>query len=41
MLIYAILINLPCIVVQRYNRPRIQRLLQRMEGSPEGKAKSI
>lgn len=41
MLIYAILINLPCIIVQRYNRPRIQRLLQRMEGSPEGKAKSI
>lgn len=31
MLVYAVLINLPCIIAQRYNRPRIQRLLQRME----------
>ena len=30
MLIYAILVNLPCIIAQRYNRPRVQRLLNRM-----------
>ena len=31
MLIYAIFINFPCIVVQRYNRPRVQKLLNRMK----------
>ncbi|MCJ7773344.1 MAG: hypothetical protein MUP22_09455 [Desulfobacterales bacterium] len=29
MFIYAIAVNLPCIVVQRYNRPRIISLLQK------------
>jgi glycosyl-4,4'-diaponeurosporenoate acyltransferase len=29
MLLYAILINLPCIIAQRYNRPRIRHLLRR------------
>ncbi len=29
MLIYALLANVPCIIAQRYNRPRVQRLLQR------------
>jgi glycosyl-4,4'-diaponeurosporenoate acyltransferase len=27
MLAYALIINLPCIIVQRYNRPRVLRLL--------------
>jgi glycosyl-4,4'-diaponeurosporenoate acyltransferase len=30
MLLYAVLINCPCIIVQRYNRPRIERLLAKM-----------
>lgn len=30
MLGYAVLINFPCIIVQRYNRPRIERLLAKM-----------
>ncbi len=29
MLVYALAVNLPCIIAQRYNRPRIQRLLER------------
>jgi glycosyl-4,4'-diaponeurosporenoate acyltransferase len=29
MLAYALLVNLPCIIAQRYNRPRIHRLLER------------
>ncbi len=29
MLIYALLINLPCIIAQRYNRPRLARLLSK------------
>ncbi len=29
MLIYALVANLPCIIAQRYNRPRILRLLER------------
>ncbi len=29
MLFYALLVNLPCIIAQRYNRPRVQRLLIR------------
>ncbi len=29
MLAYALLINMPCIIAQRYNRPRVQRLLKR------------
>lgn len=30
MLVYALLVNLPCIIAQRYNRPRINKLLQRI-----------
>ena len=32
MLIYALLINMPCIIAQRYNRPRVQRLLLHLKG---------
>lgn len=32
MLLYALLVNLPCIIAQRYNRPRIQQLLRNREG---------
>lgn len=28
-LLYAVVVNAPCIVVQRYNRPRLQRLLDK------------
>ncbi len=28
MFVYSLLVNLPCILAQRYNRPRIQQLLQ-------------
>ncbi len=35
MLIYALLVNIPCIIAQRYNRPRVQRLLQKMSWSPK------
>jgi len=31
MLIYAVAVNLPCIIAQRYNRPRIVKLLIKME----------
>ncbi len=34
MLVYALALNLPCIVTQRYNRPRISALLQKREGGP-------
>ena len=30
MLVYALLVNLPCIIAQRYNRPRIKKLLSRI-----------
>ena len=30
MLIYALMANLPCIIVQRYNRPRVKRILEKM-----------
>ena len=30
MLIYALLVNMPCIIAQRYNRPRVSRLLKRI-----------
>jgi glycosyl-4,4'-diaponeurosporenoate acyltransferase len=29
MLLYALLINLPCVIAQRYNRPRIEKILSR------------
>ncbi len=42
MLCYALAVNLPCIIAQRYNRPRFLRLLQRQQGqtptTAEGKA---
>lgn len=28
MFLYALVVNLPCIIVQRYNRPRIQKILR-------------
>ena len=31
MLTYALLVNMPCIIAQRYNRPRVQRLLKRKQ----------
>ncbi len=31
MLIYALAVNLPCIFVQRYNRPRIIKLIDKMK----------
>lgn len=34
MLAYSLVANLPCIIVQRYNRPRIQRLLMQMKRRP-------
>lgn len=27
MFVYSIIVNMPCIIVQRYNRPRIQKML--------------
>lgn len=38
MLLYALTVNLPCIFTQRYNRPRLVRLLAHME-SKEKNAK--
>jgi glycosyl-4,4'-diaponeurosporenoate acyltransferase len=29
MLVYSLLVNVPCIIAQRYNRPRVQRILIR------------
>ncbi len=31
MLLYALAVNLPCIVTQRYNRPRVKHLLEQKE----------
>jgi len=33
MLIYALVANLPCIITQRYNRPRVIKLLERTRSS--------
>jgi len=30
-LLYALMANMPCIVVQRYNRPRLQRLMRKAQ----------
>lgn len=30
MLIYALIVNMPCIIVQRYNRPRVQKLRRKI-----------
>lgn len=40
MLIYALAANLPCIIAQRYNRPRIERLLVKMQAREEKLSKS-
>jgi glycosyl-4,4'-diaponeurosporenoate acyltransferase len=32
MFLYALGVNLPCIIAQRYNRPRIHKLLSKMKG---------
>lgn len=31
MVIYAIVINMPCIITQRYNRPRFSRILEKIK----------
>jgi len=31
MLAYALAVNMPCIIAQRYNRPRVKRLLESMK----------
>ena len=31
MLIYTLLVNFPCIIAQRYNRPRVQKLLNKLK----------
>lgn len=32
MFLYAILVNIPCIIAQRYNRPRIAKIMKKIEG---------
>lgn len=32
MLVYALAVNLPCIIAQRYNRPRLRTLLEKVSG---------
>ncbi len=34
MLFYALAVNLPCLITQRYNRPRIERILKRRSKKP-------
>ncbi len=36
MLMYALLVNLPCIITQRYNRPRISNLLHKLSAKQWG-----
>ncbi len=31
MLLYALAVNLPCVIVQRYNRPRVRSILDKIE----------
>jgi glycosyl-4,4'-diaponeurosporenoate acyltransferase len=31
MLLYALLVNVPCIIAQRYNRPRVERLIAHLQ----------
>ena len=35
MLLYALVANVPCIIAQRYNRPRVSKLLAKMEARGE------
>lgn len=37
MLLYALVVNIPCIIVQRYNRPRIERMLKEIEAVASNK----
>ncbi|MEA4889972.1 MAG: hypothetical protein VB070_10970 [Clostridiaceae bacterium] len=37
MLLYALAVNFPCIIVQRYNRPRVQRLLNKRKERAAGR----
>lgn len=39
MLLYALVANLPCIIAQRYNRPRISKLLAKIEARDERNSK--
>ncbi len=39
--LYALLANLPCIIVQRYNRPRLLAILERKHASSEVNRKPI
>ncbi|NLX92333.1 MAG: glycosyl-4,4'-diaponeurosporenoate acyltransferase [Clostridiales bacterium] len=39
MLLYALVANLPCIIAQRYNRPRISKLLAKIEARDSKKSK--
>lgn len=36
-IIYIVLINIPCIIIQRYNRPRLEKLMQQMLKKQNGK----
>ncbi len=36
MLIYALIVNLPCIIAQRYNRPRVMALISQMKARKDG-----
>ena len=33
MALFFLMINIPCIMIQRYNRPRLERILIRKEGN--------
>ncbi len=35
MLLYSLAANIPCIIAQRYNRPRLRRVLMHLEGHSE------
>jgi hypothetical protein len=37
MVVYALMTNMPCIVVQRYNRPRLLRIVSRVAPFPEAR----
>lgn len=39
MFIYAIFLNMPCIIAQRYNRPRISKLIEKIESDTKNNIK--
>lgn len=41
MMIYALIVNMPCIIAQRYNRPLIQKLLKKVSTRARGIEKTI